>query len=45
LPVAVMISSFFLPVMYRKPSASSLPTSPVCSQPSRIAAAVASSSR
>ena len=34
LPAAVMMRSFFRPVMARNPSSSRAPVSPVCSQPS-----------
>ena len=40
LPPEVMIRSFLRSVIVRKPSASRWPTSPVCSQPSTIAARV-----
>ena len=36
LPPAVMMMSFLRPVIERKPSSSSEPRSPVCSQPSTI---------
>ena len=41
LPFDSTSSSFFRPVMVRKPSASRCPRSPVCSQPSRMVSAVA----
>ena len=43
LPPAVMMMSFLRPVMKRKPSSSSEPRSPVCSQPSTIVPKLASS--
>ena len=42
LPPAVMMMSFIRSVIARKPSASSVPTSPVCSQPSTMVSAVLS---
>ena len=45
LPPAVMMISFLRPVMYRKPSSSTRPRSPVCIQPSTIAPNEASSLR
>ncbi len=42
LPPAVMMMSFLRPVILRKPSSSSSPTSPVSSQPSISVSAVAS---
>ena len=43
-PPAVMMMSFFRPVIVRYPSASNSPRSPLCSQPSCSASAVASGS-
>ena len=45
LPPAVMMMSFLRPVIFRKPSSSSSPRSPVCSQPSTSVSAVASGLR
>ena len=45
LPPAVMMMSFMRSVIFTKPSASMLPTSPVCSQPSTMVSAVFSGLR
>ncbi len=45
LPPEVLNSSLIRPVMVRKPSASMLPLSPVCSQPSSVSVLAVSSGR